>query len=445
MLMLTNINSDNTYSITDSTTKELKHFRQEEIGFPVLGIFRDENLNITGMHCVQAEALSDCLKPIIFGSPVIEHKGIQNPDIQEFADGIRRIIPKYIFSVEASSTGKYHSPSAFGESGLIRHIQSVCRLFIYMTNLQYNKIKFSQREIDDMLVACMMHDFLKCGWDEDHARNKYTRHEHPLLAANAIRGMRGLLPDQDLELIAHCIESHMGEWTENRFSKIRLPAPSDEYQIMVHMADFLSSRNDITMAFDNKHKVYVFENQEINVVHTNDSSLNKEGTPKIVNAPSTSASSSSAPAGSKTTLEEIQAKLRDNLGITAKDREVLNAAKQITLTKELRDKFEITRDDSQVLDIFDSLLKYGRYSPKQGRYLKLAFAMTGENSEPAVRKLNDDIVNKLSSAVVSEIDMDKKEKLNIKDSNNQVRVIWVNMINSRECNAYQAQYLRLAL
>jgi hypothetical protein len=69
--------------------------------------------------------------------------------------------------------------------------------------------------------------------------------------ANVIRSYDGqFLTHNDIEFIAHCIESHMGQWNTDRKSKTVLPKPMDEYQQFVHLADYLASRKDLTMAFE---------------------------------------------------------------------------------------------------------------------------------------------------------------------------------------------------
>lgn len=46
------------------------------------------------------------------------------------------------------------------------------------------------------------------------------------------------------------IESHMGKWNTNKFSKVELPLPRDEYQRFVHRCDYLASRNYMNVKFD---------------------------------------------------------------------------------------------------------------------------------------------------------------------------------------------------
>ena len=69
------------------------------------------------------------------------------------------------------------------------------------------------------------------------------------MAANNIRKMTGL-PNDEIELIATTIESHMGQWNVDRRSKTVLPTPENKYQKLVHLADYLASRKDIEVLFD---------------------------------------------------------------------------------------------------------------------------------------------------------------------------------------------------
>ena len=43
----------------------------------------------------------------------------------------------------------------------------------------------------------------------------------------------------------------MGQWNVDKKTKFELPKPNDVYQNFVHLADYLASRKDLTMAFDN--------------------------------------------------------------------------------------------------------------------------------------------------------------------------------------------------
>ena len=110
-----------------------------------------------------------------------------------------------------------------------------------MLSIECIREEFTSRERDLMRVAGIMHDSMKSGTDEDFEKSKYTKFDHPLLAADNIRKMKGL-PDEEIKLIATTIESHMGSWNTDKRSKTVLPKPENKYQKLVHLADYLASR-----------------------------------------------------------------------------------------------------------------------------------------------------------------------------------------------------------
>ena len=177
---------------------------------------------------------------------------IINDDIREFASVLVDGLPNYIWEVGASSTGKYHPAYSLGEGGLMRHQIAVVRFLNYFFELEQYNAKFTSREMDLLRVAGLVHDGRKSGEQSDYERSKYTKFDHPLQMANVIRSYDGqYLSHDELEFCAHCIESHMGQWATDRKSSVVLPKPLDEYQQFVHLADYLASRKDLTMAFDN--------------------------------------------------------------------------------------------------------------------------------------------------------------------------------------------------
>lgn len=176
---------------------------------------------------------------------------IVNDDIREFAQALVETLPAYIWEVGASSTGKYHPAYSLGVGGLMRHQIAVVRFLNYFFELEQYNTKFTSREMDLMRVAGLVHDGRKSGEQNDYARSKFTKFDHPIQMANVIRSYEGkYLNHDELEFIAHCIESHMGQWNTDRKSSIVLQKPMDDYQHFVHLADYLASRKDLTMAFD---------------------------------------------------------------------------------------------------------------------------------------------------------------------------------------------------
>lgn len=175
----------------------------------------------------------------------------ENEDIKEFAEKCIDTAPAYWHSVAASSTGKYHPVYALGDGGLVRHTLALVRILNHMFGVESIANQFTSRERDLLRAAGIAHDMMKSGTQEDYEKSKYTRFDHPLLAARMVYEMDGLNMDER-KYIAMAISSHMGAFnTDKRHPDIVLPKPEDKYQIILHLADYLASRKDIEIKFDN--------------------------------------------------------------------------------------------------------------------------------------------------------------------------------------------------
>ena len=189
---------------------------------------------------------------------------IKNDDIREFAEVLLDGLPDYIWHVGASSTGKYHPAYSLGEGGLMRHQIAVVRFLNFFFELEQYNTKFTDREMDLMRVAGWIHDGRKSGEQADYEKSKYTRFDHPIQMANVVRSYEGkYLNHSELEFIATCISSHMGQWSTDRKSGVVLPKPMNAYQEFIHLADYLASRKDLTMTFD------VYEQQPSKPINVN--------------------------------------------------------------------------------------------------------------------------------------------------------------------------------
>ena len=133
----------------------------------------------------------------------------------------------------------------------MRHQIAVVRFLNYFFELEQYNTLFSSREMDLMRIAGLVHDGRKSGEQSDYERSKFTKFDHPIQMANVVRSYDGkYLNHDEIEFIAHCIASHMGQWNTDRKSSVVLDKPKDGYQFFVHLADYLASRKDLTMAFD---------------------------------------------------------------------------------------------------------------------------------------------------------------------------------------------------
>ena len=183
---------------------------------------------------------------------IIEQLHLENKDMKEFAETVIEATPLYWKTVPASSSGKYHPNYCLGDGGLIRHTLALIRLLNHTWNINCMSEKWTSRERDIVRIAGMMHDAFKSGSQSDYEKSKYTKHEHPIIASIAIKRYKGcgIIPDNEIECIATTIETHMGQWVTSPYSDIVLSEPKNKYQKMLHWADYLASRKDIEIKFE---------------------------------------------------------------------------------------------------------------------------------------------------------------------------------------------------
>ena len=175
---------------------------------------------------------------------------IKNKNYIEDYKVLINLLPDYFFRVAASSTGKYHPEFSLGEGGLLRHTKAAVRIAYELLNDSCIGDKYTDDEKDLMLIALTMHDGVKHGFEED----TYTKAEHPLLASNLIKENRDQLKmnDEEVDLICKVIESHMGPWNTNPYTKEEiLPIPQTKSENFVHMCDYLASRRFLDIKFEN--------------------------------------------------------------------------------------------------------------------------------------------------------------------------------------------------
>lgn len=156
-------------------------------------------------------------------------------------------LPDYFFEIPASSTGKYHPKFASTENGLVKHTKVAVRIAKeLLDNPGLNNFKDNEKDI--IIMALVLHDGFKSGV----VKEKYTRFDHPLLAADFIKKQKDniSLNEVELDLITRVISSHMGIWNKDYNGNEVLPIPKDKYERFVHMCDYLSSKKFINVEFE---------------------------------------------------------------------------------------------------------------------------------------------------------------------------------------------------
>ena len=159
------------------------------------------------------------------------------------------LLPDYFFEVPASSTGKYHPEFALGDGGLVRHTKVAVRMAVELLGNNCVGMKFGDVDKDLIIMALVLHDGIKSGIE----KSKYTKFDHPLLVSKLIMENKNKLSldIDDLRKLCSMIESHMGEWNVDPYTKEEvLPKPRTAEQRFVHMCDFLASRKFLDVKFD---------------------------------------------------------------------------------------------------------------------------------------------------------------------------------------------------
>lgn len=175
---------------------------------------------------------------------------IKDQRLRRSAQSLAENLPDYFYKVAASSTGKYHPSFSLGEGGLLRHTKVAVKIAKSLLDDPIFGDKYTSSQKDLMLIALMFHDGIKHGIPED----KYTKANHPILAAEFIKNMQDKteFSDEEVEFISECIKSHMGPWnTDYLTGEEILPKPHTKFQNFVHMCDYLASRKYLEVKFLN--------------------------------------------------------------------------------------------------------------------------------------------------------------------------------------------------
>jgi hypothetical protein len=171
----------------------------------------------------------------------------ETEEVRLYCADMIKLIPEYIFFMPSSTSGKFHNTTQCKPHGQIYHILMFAEILNYLLELKCNKEKFkSSQQRDAMRCVPIFHDALKCGAESS---NYFTVHEHPMLAGSLVREtqVEHDIEDKVKEAIARMCERHSGSWTTSKKSTVVLPEPENEMEKLIHMCDYLSSRNNIDM------------------------------------------------------------------------------------------------------------------------------------------------------------------------------------------------------
>lgn len=180
---------------------------------------------------------------------------IKDDSLRKSLGELIELLPDYFFKEPAASTGKYHPSYAQGEGGLLRHTKAAVRIgYELLQDLSIGK-KYTSHEKDLMLMALLLHDGFKKGLVEE----RYTRFDHPLIAAKVItdNASKVGLSSEDAKFISDAIKTHMGDYTVDYNGNDVLEKPHTKYQNFVHMCDYLASRKCLLVPFDEHNNINI--------------------------------------------------------------------------------------------------------------------------------------------------------------------------------------------
>lgn len=164
---------------------------------------------------------------------------IKDENLREIVSGyMMERTPDYFWTVGASASGKYHPQFSQGEGGLVRHTKAVVLFAVEL--LKMNTYAYMREEYKDYVIAaCIVHDTIKYGMDNEIDKDEYRNHAQN--AAAAFKQWCEMIYDYTpSEILLNAIISHMGQWSTDKNDR-----PFSPVDRCVHMADYMASRSFI--------------------------------------------------------------------------------------------------------------------------------------------------------------------------------------------------------
>ena len=170
-------------------------------------------------------------------------------------------VPDYFWTDGASSSGKFHPKMSQGVGGLVRHTKAVVMFaeeLLRMSSYAYMKEEFK----DFVIAACIIHDTVKYGFDEEIDKSEYANHANNAAQSFAEFCFHNTSYEPHY-LLLQAVRSHMGQWSTDREDR-----PFTSVDRCVHMADYMASRNfiDIPSITEEYHEIacqWAEENREL--------------------------------------------------------------------------------------------------------------------------------------------------------------------------------------
>ena len=175
----------------------------------------------------------------------------ETDELREYCRDMIEKSPNYIWSIPSSTSYKYHNKTQCQPGGQLYHILMACEIMNYILGLKYIKEKWDKpKQRDCFRTGICLHDMLKCGLNEHEPL--FTQHEHPVWCSDWIEKTE-VEHDIDNKLkkyIGRLVASHSGEWVSSNRTSIILPEVENDEQFLIHLCDYLGSRSNIDMIYD---------------------------------------------------------------------------------------------------------------------------------------------------------------------------------------------------
>ena len=142
--------------------------------------------------------------------------------------------PDYFWTDGASSSGKFHPDFAHGIGGLVRHTKAVVMFaeeLLRMSSYSY----MTDACKDYTIVACILHDTFKYGFDNEIQKEEYK--EHARNAGNAFKAYCEECGYAVSPFLIEAMFAHMGQWSTHKEDR-----PFTPIDRCVHLADYMASR-----------------------------------------------------------------------------------------------------------------------------------------------------------------------------------------------------------
>lgn len=173
---------------------------------------------------------------------------IKNDNVRYSTEIILEMLPDYFYKIPASSSGKYHPLFSLGEGGLVRHVKVAMRILEEIFKDEAFGI-YDEYKKDLMRMALMLHDGFKSGINNIG----HTCSEHPVIMSDFILNNKEklLISENDSKFVSDLIRSHMGPWNKDKEGNVIMPVPKTKEELLIHLCDYIASRNFLNVAFEN--------------------------------------------------------------------------------------------------------------------------------------------------------------------------------------------------